>query len=213
MPQFLDAVRLAFQYPPQVHVRRHGPQGFLNYQSYKPWLRDEFQFRCVYCLWREQWLSVGEDAFSVDHLQSRVEVPNRICDYDNLVYACCRCNSVKTDAQGVLNPEEQAFGQHLEILPDGTIQGLTAQGRELIEICQLARPRITEARRRLLNLFRVLQESQDPRAVALLRHYCCFPSNLPPVSQFRPPDGNSRPAGIAQSYYERAQCSELPAVY
>ena len=43
----------------------------LNYQSYKPWLRDEFQFRCVYCLWRERWHSVGEDAFSVEHLQAR----------------------------------------------------------------------------------------------------------------------------------------------
>ena len=38
MPQLLDAVRLAFQYPLLVHVRRHGPLGYLNYQSYKPWL-------------------------------------------------------------------------------------------------------------------------------------------------------------------------------
>jgi hypothetical protein len=44
-----------FQYPRQAHVRRHGPLGYVNYQSYKPWLRDEFEFRCVYCLWRERW--------------------------------------------------------------------------------------------------------------------------------------------------------------
>lgn len=213
MPQLLDAVRLAFQYPMLVHVRRHGPLGYLNYQSYKPWLRDEFQFRCVYCLWRERWHSVGEDAFSVEHLQARAEAPNRICDYDNLVYACCRCNSVKSDARGVLNPCAQAYGQHLVIHPDGTIQGLTAEGRELIEICQLARPRITQARQRLLNLFRILQESQDARAAALLQHDFSFPSNLPMLSPYRPPGGNSRAGGIAQSCHERARRGELPVVY
>jgi hypothetical protein len=213
MPPLTDVVRLVFLYPQEAHVRRHGPLGYLNYQSYKPWLRDEFQFRCVYCLWRERWLSVGEDAFSVEHLQSRAETPDLICDYDNLVYACCRCNSVKTDARCVLDPCRQAFGQHLEILPNGAIQGLTVEGRELIEICQLARPRITQARQRLLELFRMLQESQDPRAASLLQHYFSFPDNLPMLSQHRPPGGNSRPGGIAQSYHERARRDELPVVY
>jgi hypothetical protein len=213
MPQLLDAVRLAFQYPMLVHVRRHGPLGYLNYQSYKPWLRDEFQFRCVYCLWRERWHSVGEDAFGVEHLQPRAEAPDRIGDYDNLVYACCRCNSMKVDAPCILNPCEQAYGLHLEVLPDGAIQGLTAQGRELIEICQLARPRITQARQRLLTLFRVLQESQDPRAAGLLQHYFGFPSNLPMLSHYHPPGGNSRPDGIAQSCHAQARRGELPAVY
>src|SRR5436309_202187 len=39
-----------FAYPHEAHQRRHGPAGYTNYQSYKPWLRDEFAFRCVYCL-------------------------------------------------------------------------------------------------------------------------------------------------------------------
>ncbi|MGH7226634.1 MAG: hypothetical protein ACRELF_25745, partial [Gemmataceae bacterium] len=68
-------------------------------------------------------------------------------------------------------------------------------------------------RQRLLNLFRVLQESQDPRAAALLQHYFSFPSNLPMLSQYRPPGGNSRPGGIDQSCHERARRGELPAVY
>jgi hypothetical protein len=182
MPQLLDAVQSAFQYPLQVHLRRHGPLGYLNYQSFKPWLRDEFQFRCVYCLWRERWHAVGEDTFGVDHLQPRAEAPNRICDYDNLVYACCRCNSVKIDARRVLDPCEEPFGDHLEVSPDGAIQGLTLRGRELIETCQLARPRIIEARRRLLILFHILHESNDPRSAALLAHYFSYPDNLPMLS-------------------------------
>jgi hypothetical protein len=136
----LDDLSLVFQYPLEVHVRRHGPLGYVNYQSYKPWLRDEFAFRCVYCLWRERWHCVGEDAFSMDHLESRSAAPARICDYENLVYACCRCNSVKTDALCVLDPCRQAFGLHLEIRADGTIAGLTADGRELIEVCSAGAP-------------------------------------------------------------------------
>ena len=36
-----------FEYTHTIHSRRHGPLGYLNYSSYRPWLRDEFQFRCV----------------------------------------------------------------------------------------------------------------------------------------------------------------------
>jgi hypothetical protein len=213
MTRSSDVNRLVFQYPQQVHVRRHGPLGYVSYQSYKPWLRDEFQFRCVYCLWRERWVSIGEDAFSVEHLESRAAAPDRVCDYGNLVYTCCRCNSVKAGARRVLDPCQQAYGHHLAVLADGAIHGLTAEGRELIEICRLDRPRITDARRRLLDLFRTLKEATTPRAVALLNHYLGFPDNLPMLSQYRPPSGNSRPDGIAQSYCERRQRGELPSVY
>ena len=44
-----------FAYPRELHERRHGPLGYLDYGDYRPWLRDEFQFRCVYCLCRERW--------------------------------------------------------------------------------------------------------------------------------------------------------------
>ncbi len=36
-----------FVYPTLPHVRRHGPRGYADYPSYRPWLRDEFAFRCV----------------------------------------------------------------------------------------------------------------------------------------------------------------------
>lgn len=59
-----------FQYPIGKHVCRHGPVGYADPQRYKPWLRDEFHFRCVYCLCRERWVPDGEDAFSVEHYHS-----------------------------------------------------------------------------------------------------------------------------------------------
>jgi len=45
----------AFRYTATPHVRRHGPCGYGDVESYRPWLRDEFTFRCLYCLFREQW--------------------------------------------------------------------------------------------------------------------------------------------------------------
>ena len=43
-----------YRYPTTALVRKHGPQGYSKYGHHRPWLRDEFDFRCVYCLKREQ---------------------------------------------------------------------------------------------------------------------------------------------------------------
>jgi hypothetical protein len=42
----MDAVA-PFAYPIAPHVRRHVPAGYLDYRHFKPWLRDELEFRCV----------------------------------------------------------------------------------------------------------------------------------------------------------------------
>ena len=78
-----------FNYPQHAHQRRHGPRGYNDYRSFKPWLRDEFAFRCVYCLWRETWCAAGDAAFSVEHLQPQSRQPDLARDYTNMVYACC----------------------------------------------------------------------------------------------------------------------------
>ena len=44
-----------FAYPALPHIRRHGPQGYNDTESFRPWLRAEFMFRCVFCLVRERW--------------------------------------------------------------------------------------------------------------------------------------------------------------
>ncbi len=62
---------MPFVYPDTPHVRMHGPRGYEAYQSYKDWLRDEFTFRCVYCLERERWYPNGHAAFGVDHVKPK----------------------------------------------------------------------------------------------------------------------------------------------
>lgn len=121
-------LRQPFSYPTERHVRRHGPRGYLDSQHFKPWLRDEFQFHCVYCLVRERWHPDGDGGFSVEHLRPRSRSPELVADYDNLLYACCRCNAAKQDLEGVLNPATEPLANHLLVSSTGTIVGLTEAG-------------------------------------------------------------------------------------
>lgn len=204
---------MLFRYPHIVHERRHGPQGYQDYRSYKPWLRDEFLFRCVYCLCRERWFPDGDANFSVDHVEPRSAAPERIRDYDNLVYACCQCNAAKHDTLRVLNPCSEPFGRHLMVRNDGTIDGLTQSGRDLIRICRLDRPKLTAFRRGMLELWSSLEPRQAPEAAALRQRFFGFPANLPQLSTLRPPGGNVRRQNLAGSYFDRQRHGELPPTY
>ena len=81
----------AFTYPTEPHLRRHGPHGYADAASYRPWLRDEFAFRCVYCLVRAQWLKL-RGTFSVEHFLPIASYPDDRLSYDNLPYGCSACN-------------------------------------------------------------------------------------------------------------------------
>jgi hypothetical protein len=201
------------QYPPTPHLRRHGPRGYANPQRYKPWLRDEFTFRCVYCLCRERWSPDGEDAFSVEHHRPQAVAPTEIGTYENLLYACCRCNAAKRELTGLLNPLEVPLAEHLEIVADGTIRGLTTEGRELIRVCQLDRSNLTEFRRGILEILGALSDLPEDARREFVRRYFGFPSNLPRLATLRPPGGNSRPQGLDNSYFERRRRGELPEFY
>ena len=202
-----------FQYESKSHSRRHGPQGYSDPQRYKPWLRDEFAYRCVYCLTRERWCPDGEDAFSVEHFHPQALTPDADSKYDNLLYTCCRCNAAKRDLIGVLNPAEVPLAEHLEILADGSIRGLTEAGWDLIHVCQLNRPNLEDYRRAMFDLLRAVSKLGDDAQRQVLRRYFGFPSNLPKLSTLRPPTGNSRPDGIATSAHERKKRGELPDSY
>ena len=201
-----------FRYPTEKHVRRHGPRGYHNAASYKPWLRDEFAFRCVYCLCRERWFPDGEAAFSVDHLRPQFSTPALRTIYDNLVYACCQCNAVRGIAS-VPDPSEHAYGQHLRGLRNGRVEALTAIGRDLIEICRLNRPHLVSFRRGMLEVLASLRQHKGAQVDVLVKNYLGFPPSLPNLAVLRPPSGNSQPAGIEQSYYVRRSRSELPETY
>jgi hypothetical protein len=130
-----------------------------------------------------------------------------------LVYACCRCNSIKQDNPLSVDPCQVGLGNHLKSLADGTVRGITGVGWQTIEICRLNRPALVQARRRMLQLLQELDARGTEQAKSLLREYLSFPANLPMLSQLHPPGGNTRPNGIAVSHYEQRKRGELQETY
>lgn len=208
-----SAVMTVFHYPTAPHIRRHGPQGYLDYKHYKPWLRDEFAFRCVYCLCRERWVPDGEAYYGIDHVVPRSRMADRISTYDDLVYACCVCNACKKDCSEVFAVDQFAFAEHLKVRDDGTIQALTSWGQTLIETCALDRPALVAFRRDVLTLIALLEKRRGADVARLRKRYLGYPDDLPDVAALRPLEGNSRSAGIAASHFERHRRGELPDTF
>jgi hypothetical protein len=202
----------AFAPTDALDVRRHGPRGYVDDEHYKPWLRDEFTYRCVYCSCREVWFPDGDRSFSVEHLRPTSLAPEGLTDYDTLVYACCQCNAARG---AILLPLDPTAGlrQHLEVSADGSIRGLTPAGEDLIRICRLDRPNLVAFRRLVLDVLRLLGRKRDREAADLRRRYLGYPANLPDLSKLKPPGGNLRPEGIERSAFACRARGELPEVY
>jgi hypothetical protein len=196
-----------FDYPDARSHRRHGPAGYINYRSYRPWLRDEFTFRCVYCLKREQWGQVTGE-FDIDHFQPQTCCPHLAADYPNLAYSCRRCNSVKLDHE-IADAFLVMTGDRAKVMPDGTIRGIDAATTKLILQLDLNSPRLVEWRIIWMRIAELARE-RDQR---LLQRMLGFPSDLPDLRRLRPPGGNSRPAGIAESWAALAKQGKLPDRY
>ena len=200
-----------FAYPAADHARRHGPCGYVDDEHYKPWLRDEFHFRCVYCRCREVWFPDGDRNFSVEHLLPTSLAPDGLTDLDSLVYACCQCNAARGASLLPLDPC-RALSQHLEVSRDGAIRRCTPEGEELIRICRLDRANLTAFRRLILDTLDLLRRKRAPDAVELIHRYLSPPANLPNLRGLKPPGGNSRPQGLEESYFEWRGRGESPAV-
>src|ERR1043166_7359905 len=132
----------AFTYPAGPHARRHGPRGYAGYDSYRPWLRDEFAFRCVFCLLREQWGRV-RGTFDIDHFLPVASHPEHERTYDNLLYSCATCNAAK-GRQIVPDPTQALLAGDVQVKEDGTIEGRTPAARRLIRVLGLDDPEYTE---------------------------------------------------------------------
>jgi hypothetical protein len=201
-----------FAYPSVPLSRRRGPQGYADYQSYRPWLRDEFTFRCVYCRCREVWFPDGDRHFRVEHVRPTSLAPEGLTAYHTLLYACCQCNAARGVVLLPLDPCG-SIGEHLEVLGDGTIRGLTPAGEDLIHTCRLDRPNLPAYRRLVLDALALLGRKRESDAAALRRRYLGYPANLPDLAALRPPDGNARPEGITACGFERRRRGELADTY
>jgi hypothetical protein len=95
-----------------------GPRGYADYRSYRPWLRDEFTFRRVYCLIRERWGRVTGE-FDLDHFIPQIRAVDAEAAYENLLYACHTCNLRKA-RRDLLDPSIVFTTETVRVYPDGT---------------------------------------------------------------------------------------------
>ena len=206
-----------YAFPPRPHVRRHGPDGYPEYGRFKDWLRDEFQFRCAYCLYREIWERRGWRRFEIDHIEPQTLAPHRVVEYDNLAYACDACNNFKRD-EIIPGPCDIDYSAHFRFVDDGTIEALTLKGEYLIEILGLDSDYLERSRRKIFRNYRTILElieeyGEDDEDVQVeLRELLGYPDDVPNLKRKKPP-GNSRPDGKDDCYYVKLKDPAFPRLY
>jgi hypothetical protein len=196
-----------YRYPSRPHRRKHGPRGYRNLAEFQPWLRDEFTFRCVYCLEREQWVNrIGH--FDADHFHAVADRPDLALDYDNLLYACQACN-LRKGKQSVANPLRVLLSNSVRIRRDGSIHGRTPGAKRVIELLRLDSPSYRRRRRIMLEVVRTAAKYNRTLYLEMIG----FPEDLPDLVRLDPPGGNSRPNGMKQSYHAQQARKRLPKTY
>jgi hypothetical protein len=209
----MSSIARLYGYPLSCHIRLHGPAGYTRYQRYKPWLRDEFEFRCVYCLTREKWSDWGDFTFGVEHIlaKSRKEHAHLECEYTNVVYACNRCNQLK-GTETFIDPCSELFGEHLYVDLNGEFKWLTAEGEKIVRKLRLNDAIRMDFRKRLIRVYMACMETPDGATARLVHAGMGYPVNLPDLSKESPPT-NLKPQGIHNSHFEQKKRGELPDTY
>jgi hypothetical protein len=139
---------------------------YQNYRDYRSLLRQDFRYRCAYCLLHEYFLG-GEAGCCIDHhrpIQGPSARPDLISEYSNLYWCCRECNENKGDtwpsaedyAAGLrfLDPcqPEDDHDRHWRVRPDGVLEPLTPTGRYTIRRLRLWRPFLQHHREQLFHL-------------------------------------------------------------
>lgn len=198
---------VGFVYPESPRERRHGPQGYASYSSFRPWLRDEFCFCCVCCLLRERWgKAFGE--FDLDHFVPQRLDPQRVAEYDNLLYCCASCNASK-GGQAIPDPMLVLIADQIIVQEDGALLALSSDAERLIRVLDLDSDDYRRWRQMWIRIIQLAQQ-YNPQ---LYRQLMGFPEDMPDLARLRPPQGNTRPEGIQKSYYEQRQRGELAETY
>ena len=208
----LAVAAMVFGYPTEPHRRRHGPTGYKDYESYREWLRDEFSYRCVYSLVREQWIARPGN-FDIDHMEPRADRPDLTCEYDNLLYLTHQVNLVR-NRRPLPDPCKFALGECLRVHSDGDrvgeVEALNELGERIIRILRLDSEDATGFRRRMFAILRSLAIND----VRMFRQLVGFPSDLPDLrAAKRRNRDNTRPEGIRQSALQLRENGTLPNWY
>jgi|SRR5579871_663693 len=139
---------------------------YTDYTEYRPLLRQDFRYRCAYCL-RHEGHNGGEANFHIDHfrpINGPFKRPDLKCVYTNLYYCCSECNENKADQWPDTELEEQGFrlldpcqpeddhDLHWQYHADGSMEAMTRVGKYTEWICLLKRPQLNHWRKQIYRL-------------------------------------------------------------
>ncbi len=163
-----------------VIKRRETPPHYIDYRSYKPFLRIDFKHRCCYCTVHESnWGT--ERHFAVEHFRPKSKFLALITTYSNLYYACDVCNGYKgdkwpsplDDAAGrrFFDPCSDRSNSHFTDHGSGELTALSPCGVYSVDSVRLNRPqliRMRNQRREYATKFRrLLREVRHFKAAKL----------------------------------------------
>lgn len=153
-----------FIYPKDCHVRKEKPPKYKTRRLFKPFLRREFEQKCVYC--RMPDTMKGQESFAVEHYLPKDEFPHLEFEYKNLFYACLPCNSYKGDffpdlkhpdkGPFIPNPCEHSMFEHLRFRAEKA-EARTNAGQFTIDLLNLNDPEVMAYRSFIIRTFKLVK--------------------------------------------------------
>lgn len=135
------------------NIQRTCTKKFASYGSYKKYLKEDFHSRCAYCNLLDSQITTP---YEVDHFIPKDEFkdawPELDTTYENLVYACKKCNNAKSNQyKGDISkriienalfydPEKTDYNKIFYRDDVGSICSDDAKGRGMINRIKLYRP-------------------------------------------------------------------------
>lgn len=145
--------------------------------------------------------------FDLDHFLPQSVRPDQKLDYANLVYACHRCNLVKS-GHVTSDPFECLSSRTVISILDGSIESSDQETWRLILQLDLDSPKLRQWRHQWIRIVQLAEEHDAELAEQLTG----FPFDLPNLRRHRPP-ANDAPRGVEQSWYARRERGELSMTY
>ena len=140
------------------------PRTRQDYRRFRPYIRENFNECCAYCLLHEL-LAGGAENFELDHFKPKSRHPDLTHVYENIYYSCHPCNNIKHDiwptdelrAKGYrfVDPCHDDFSTHFTEA-DGRWEPLTAAGDYSQERLRLNREHLIKIRRMLVQMLNKL---------------------------------------------------------
>lgn len=156
-----------FIYPKLRHSRVLNPPNYASYGRYKPFLREEFERKCVYC--RMPDTMRGEQGYGADHYRPKKLFPELAATYANLFYCCNPCNSRKggywpdgdqASARFIPNPCDHEMFAHLRF-QRASVEAKTTSGEFTLELLDLNDPESLNYRKFVLETIAIYEKKRN----------------------------------------------------